>query len=211
MHQYGKGTDYLLCVVPKFYYNIIVIENHSDSTLRQFGTRLMSPALKSALWVSWVVVLLELVSSLLPGIGYIITLPFTLLTYTTQGILTGHFTARNPNFRAASSGDYLRQGALSAVWTSVVFSTGVTLLIELILTPVTAGFSLVALPPVIISSLVDLGLNLALTALFAWVYARFGFRWSIVASCAAALIGSTIFACMGAGIIGVLISALRHS
>jgi hypothetical protein len=175
------------------------------------ATHPMSPALKSALWVVWAVIVLELISTLVPGIGFFVTLPISIITYAVQGILTGIFTRQNPNFPDATPGAYVRLGALSAIWTAVVFSTIVTFLVELILTPMTAGFSMVGLPPVLIGSLVDLALNIAITSLFAWIYGRYGIGWAITLSCAMGILGSLILSCFALGLISLIIAILQQN
>jgi hypothetical protein len=174
-------------------------------------THQMNPAFKSALWVVWAIIVLELISSLVPAVGFFVILPITIITYAVQGILTGYFIRRNPDYPSATPGQYGRLGALSAFWTGMIFSTIVTVVVELLITPITAGFNLVGLPPILIGSLVDLALNLAITPLFAWIYGRFGLRWATACSCATAILGAMIVSCFALGLFGLIFAILQRN
>lgn len=163
-----------------------------SSSARQLG-----PALKAALWVSWAIAILEIASSSLPVIGYILTLPLAILVYAIQGTLVGRFTSRDGRFAGASPQAYARQGAISALWTSLGISTAITFMVEGVLAPLTLGSSLAGLPAVLAGSLGDVAINLAATSLLAWIYRRLGSRWSISTSCALAGAMVLAFTCLG--------------
>jgi len=144
----------------------------------------LSPALRAAITVAVVVIILEVLSDGLPAVGFILTLPFAIATYYVQGLLVGRFLKNDPRYPAAGPGLYLGSGALSAFWTGVVISGGVTLIDAAILIPVTLGAVLAAIPLVLGSSLVDISLNFFFTILGAWLYSRFSGRRLLGVSCA---------------------------
>jgi hypothetical protein len=144
----------------------------------------LSPGVKAALAVALVIVLLEVLSDFLPAVGFIVTLPFALVTYYVQGLLAGRFLKNDPRTPSAGVGLYLRAGALSAFWTAVVISNVVTLIDTVLLTPVTLGAVLAAIPLVLASSLVDMALNFIFTILGTWLYSRFSGRRLAGISCA---------------------------
>ena len=144
----------------------------------------LSPALRAAITVALVVILLELLSDLLPAVGFILTVPFAIVTYYVQGLLAGRFLKNDPRYPSAGPGLYLGSGAQSAFWSGVVLSSAVTLIDTAILTPLTLGAALAALPLVLGSSLVDIMLNFIFTILGAWLYSRFSGRRLLGISCA---------------------------
>ena len=154
------------------------------------------------------VIALEVISTLLPAVGFILTLPISIVTYAVQGILAGYFLKRDARF-STGPGSYARQGAISAFWTGIVISSITTILLEIILAPLTAGFSLVGIPSLLLSGLGDGMLNLALTTSFAWLFGRYGMRWSAALSCAVAALGLAFVSCIGLGAIGLVLAALR--
>ena len=170
----------------------------------------LSPGLRAAIVVSWMVILLEVLSDVVPVIGFFITIPFAVITYYVQGLMAGRFLRHDPRFPNPGAGLYLRAGLVSAFWTSVVFSTAVTVIDALFLSSVTLGAFLATIPLVLASALVDLLLNLFFTTLAAWLYSRFNGRALAGFSCA---ILALAFAglCLAGGI-GVLggIGLLRH-
>jgi hypothetical protein len=174
----------------------------------------LSPALRAAITVAVVVILLEILSDMLPAVGFILTLPFAIAVYYVQGLLVGWYLKNDPRYPAAGPGLYLGSGALSAFWTGVVISGGVTLIDTAILTPLTLGAVLAAIPLVLGSSLVDMVLNFFFTILGAWLYRRFNNRGLLGVSCA--LLG-LVMACLclaGAALAGAIIfggvSLFRH-
>ena len=141
------------------------------------------PGVKAAIVVGIVIVGLEFFSDVLPVIGFIVTIPVAIVVYYIQGVLAGRFTRQDPRYQAAGAGVYLRQGAISAVWTALVLSTAVTLIDTMILTSLTVGTILVTLPVTLVSSLVDIFLNFFFTMLGAWLYSRFTGNGLVGISC----------------------------
>ncbi len=144
----------------------------------------LSPALRAAITVALVIILFEVLSDLLPAVGFILTLPFAIVTYYVQGLLAGRFLRNDPRYPSAGPGLYLSSGAQSAFWSGVVLSSAVTLIDTILLAPLTLGAVLAALPLVLGSSLVDIGLNFFFTGLGAWLYSRFSGRRLLGISCA---------------------------
>ncbi|MCL4562433.1 MAG: hypothetical protein M1281_17700 [Chloroflexi bacterium] len=138
------------------------------------GVKKYRPDVRAALVVSPVVVILEILSDVIPGIGYVLTVPIAVVTYYVQGVLAGRYLREDPRYANAGAGEYARRGALSAVWTGIVLSNAVTLIDFVILTPLSFGAILIGLPLVLASSLTDMVLNLVFTTLGAWLYGRLG-------------------------------------
>ena len=59
----------------------------------------LSPDWKGALAVTVVLVGLGFLSDLIPGLGFIFGLPFTILVYYIQGVLVGRYARRNPAYQ----------------------------------------------------------------------------------------------------------------
>jgi hypothetical protein len=165
----------------------------------------LSPGLKAALLVGIIVVGLEFVSDILPAIGFIITVPVAIIVYYVQGILAGRYVRRDPRYAPASSGVYLRQGAVSAFWTALVISTAVTVIDMVVLTPLTVGAILVALPVTLVSSLIDVGLNFFFTMLGAWFYSRFSTAGLAGISCTVIAMTMVVLCLAGVVLAGLLV------
>jgi hypothetical protein len=148
------------------------------------GWNNLSPGLRAAITVAVVIIILEVLSDVLPAVGFIVTLPFAIVTYYVQGLLAGRFLKNDPRYTPAGPGLYLSSGALSAFWTGVVISNVVTLIDTILLTPLTLGAVLAAIPLVLGSSLLDMALNFLFTILGSWLYSRFSGRWLLGISCA---------------------------
>ncbi len=160
-------------------------------TTLETGIKRYRPDVRAALVVSPVVILLEILSDVIPGIGYALTVPIAIVTYYVQGVLTGRYLRQDPRYVAARPGEYARLGLLSAVWTGVVLSNIVTLIDFVVLTPLSLGAILIGLPLVLASSVIDMALNLALTTLGAWLYGRLGNNRIAGVSCV--LMGMMVF------------------
>jgi len=165
----------------------------------------LSPGVKAALTVAVVVIMLEVVSDLLPAVGFVVALPFAIATYYVQGLLAGRYLKNDPRYPAAGLGRYLGAGALSAFWTGVVISNVVTIIDTVLLTPVTLGAVLAALPLVLVSSLVDIALNFFFTVLGAWLYRRFSGGRLFGISCAVMGLVMAGLCLVGAALAGGLI------
>ena len=166
----------------------------------------LSPGVKAALAVAGPIVLLEVLSDLLPAVGYLVALPLAIVTYTVQGLLVGWFLKNDPRYASAGPGASLRAAAVSAFWSGVVLSNAVTLIDTLLLTVVTLGGVLVGLPLALVTTLVDIALNFILTLLGAWLYRRFSGRRLLAVSCTVmglALVGLCLVGAVAAGTLAV--------
>ncbi len=161
----------------------------SPARAQNTGWSSIRPDVRAALLVSPVIILCELVTSLVPVLGYALTLPLALATYLVQGFLAGRFTREDPAFAPARAGECARRGALSGLWTSLLVSNLITLIVLLAAAPLTLGTFLLGLPALIAGSLLDVGLNACLSALGAWLYAVLGGKWAAGLSCLLGLIG----------------------
>lgn len=153
------------------------------------GWNSLTPDLRAALLVSPAIVLYELLSSLVPVLGFTITLPLALATYLVQGLLVGRLAKMEASSVLMTRLSYARLGTLSGVWTSVFVSNAVTLIVLLIATPVSLGAFLLGLPAILAASLLDICLNVVISTLGAWLYAQLGGKWAVGLSCFLGLIG----------------------
>lgn len=165
--------------------------------------------MKAALWVSWAVAILEVASTTLPVIGYLITLPLAVIVYAVQGVLVGRFIRQDERFAGSGPAVFARQGAVSALWTSLGVSTILIVLTEAAMTPVTLGASLAGLPAVLASSLGDLLVNLLVTGLFTWASFRFGNRVAAGLTFTLAVAMILAFACLGVTASGLILVIAR--
>lgn len=178
-----------------------------ESNFSQSGWRRLKPDVRAAILVSPAVILFEMLSSLVPVAGFTITFPLALATYLVQGLLVGRFVKTGATTAPSSPIVYIRLGALSGVWTSAVVSTAVTLIILVVATPFSLGAFLLGLPAILAASLLDICLNIGLSALGAWLYAQLGGKWAAGLSCFLGLAGLTL-TCGLAGIAGALLISL---
>ena len=174
----------------------------------------MPPWLKAGLIAGAGLALLEVVSNLLPVVGFILTEPLVIVVDYLQGVLAAHYTRQDGRFRPAQR---VSQAAISGLATGVVLAAVFTLLTYGILVPVTFGGALAALPFSIANSLFDITLNVALASLGAWWYGRLGRKGFVVASAAAlgcALLGFCLLLAGGAALVAALgldgVRALIH-
>lgn len=143
----------------------------------------ITPAIKSAICVTPFVIGLEALSSLIPGIGYILGLPVSIVVYFCQGALAVWFWQNQNREFPQTLWSGIRQGLVSALWSGLVISTVVTVGSLLVETLVTAGTVLVGVPAILASSLVDIGLNLIFSVMGAWVYTSTGKTGLMRGSC----------------------------
>jgi hypothetical protein len=130
----------------------------------------LRPDLKAAITVAIFYIGFEILGDLIPFAGYLITFPVSLVIYYFQGILTGLFIKSDPKYLSKSSWSYAFLGFTSSLWTGVILALILTLLSYLVTTPATLGLSLAELPFTLVTSLLDLVLNLILTTLAAWLF-----------------------------------------
>ena len=159
----------------------------------------VGPALGAALWVGWVIVVQEVIGDTLPVVGNVIFMPLWLVAYYAQGLLVGRFARRNPLTCRLSVAGVTRLGLVSALWTSVVFSLVVMIAGVALSTALTAGAALVTLPLMLAGGLLDIGLNVTLTTLGAWLYAWLDRRWLRYVSCGVIALCLLVFCVMLGG------------
>jgi hypothetical protein len=160
----------------------------SQLNTSQPGWYRLKPEVRAAILVSPAIILFEILSSLAPVAGFAITFPLALATYLVQGFLVGRLAAPGPLRKTG----YMRLGALSGVWTGAVLSTAVTLVVLIIATPVSLGTFLLGLPAILAASLLDIGFNISLSALGAWLYAQLGGKMAAGLSCLLGLAGLSL-------------------
>ncbi len=192
-------------------------ETHSilipmENARAQSGWRSLGPDLRAALVVAVAVVAMETVSDLLPLVGFLVTIPVAVIVYFFQGLLVGRFLRGNDRAAGLGPAAYARMGLRSALWTGALLSPLVALASTALLTPVTVGLALAAIPAVFGSGLVDLLLNLGFTSLGAWWLARSGGKITAGKACvgiaAALLVAWIAVAVVTAGLIVALIRGL---
>ncbi len=128
------------------------------------------PWLRAGILAGLVIAVLELISNLLPGIGFVLTTPLEIIVYYFQGVMVARFIRRDARLAPVRP---VPQAALSGLVTSVVISIIFTILTYTILVPVTLGGAFLALPFSILNSLMDIVLNVIFAALGAWMVGRF--------------------------------------
>jgi hypothetical protein len=116
----------------------------------------------------------QALSSVVPGLGFAFSAPFAVIAYYIQGIATGKLTKSDSRYKHYKAGDYARLGAMSAVWTSVVISTVLTLIVLVAQFALSLGSIVVLIPIILISRLADIFLNVCFSTLGAWLYGRSG-------------------------------------
>jgi hypothetical protein len=168
-----------------------------------FGRRL-GPALTAALMISWLLVLQEIMSDLLPFFGSLLTLPAWMFLYYLQGLLVGYLARRDPGARSHSTLHVTGLGIVSAFWSGIVISSVISLLGLGLSTLLTAGAAALTIPLMLPGMLLDFFLNLVLTTLGAWIYAHRSGRHLLGISCSIGLL-LTIAYCM---LVTVLIAVL---
>lgn len=131
----------------------------------------LAPDWRAALLVTLVIFVLGLVGDLVPGLGFLISVPFLVLVYYLQGVLTGRFARQHPVYQGKR---YFLLGARSGLWTSVVFGILFTLTALAIQYTFTLGTALALIPIIISQSLMDIVLNVSFAALGAWLYKMLG-------------------------------------
>jgi hypothetical protein len=148
--------------------------------------------------VAIAIIVIVMVGDLVPLLGDFATLPIAIIIYYVQGILTAYFIQSDQRYAQRKTWNYLRFGALSAIWTGLILSNLITLVDWVIFAPVFFGVILLELPLTLITAIIDLILNLLFTTLGAWIASRTsGFKLAGI-SCAI-LAASFLSACGLAG------------
>jgi hypothetical protein len=174
----------------------------------------LPPDLKAAIAVAILFIGFEVLGDLLPFVGYLITFPVSLVIYYIQGVLTGIFIKRDSKYLSTSSWGYARMGFTSSLWTGIILALILTFLSYLVTTPATLGLSLAELPFTLLTSLIDLVLNLIITTLAAWLFGLLNRTVLTGASCLILifLLGSACLAdiLLGIGIVNMLKNIIPH-
>lgn len=163
------------------------------------------PALRAALAMLPLLVLQELVSDLLPVVGSLVSLPVWMFLYYLQGLLVGYWSGKDSRTAGFSAGKMLGQGALSAFWSGVVFSTVISLVSLAVSSLLTLGAALIKIPFVLTGSLLDMLLNLVFCSLGAWVYAQRRGRRLTGVSCLVGM-GGLVGYCLVVGALGAVLA-----
>jgi hypothetical protein len=170
----------------------------------------MAPDLRAALLVALPVVALEVASDAVPLAGWLIGLPFAVGVYLAQGILVGVFLRRDPRFPNPRAWHFLGIGARSALWTGGL-SLAVSLLTLAVLAPATLGAVLVGLPAIAGTFLADLAVNVACSALGAWVYSLGGAKGAAGFSCVVAgLLFVLFWLALAVGVVALIVYGVGH-
>ncbi len=172
-------------------------------TMTQTGS-VFTPARMAALTVAPLIVGLELLSSLIPGVGYLIGLPVAIGVYFLQGALVVWLLRRDSETVELSLGKLIGQSSISALWSGVILSALVTLVSLGIEIPATGGVILVGLPAVLIASGVDILLSQVFTLLGAWLYYRSGSQGLVRGSCLLLGVGAAGFLLLFLGLLALL-------
>jgi hypothetical protein len=145
---------------------------HSEFPVRLSLWHRLGPALSAALLISWLLVLQEIMSDVLPFFGSLVTLPLWMFTYYLQGLLVGYLARRDPRTRDDSHLQVLGLGVVSAFWSGVVISAIISLVGLAASTLLTAGAAAMTIPLMIPGTILDIFLNLVFTTLGAGIFAR---------------------------------------
>jgi hypothetical protein len=187
------------------------IKDTGNNTLAGSNLR---PDLKAAMAVAIFFIGFEILGDLLPFVGYLITFPITLVIYYFQGLLTGYFIKRDSRYLTASSWRYAFMGLTSSLCTGLVLAVILATLSYVVTTPATLGLSLAELPFTLLTTLLDLVLNLIITTLAAWLFGLLNRTVLTGASCLILifLLGSACLAdiLLGIGIVNMIKNIIPH-
>ncbi len=151
-----------------------------------------APWLRAGLIAGLALSVLELISNLIPVIGFVFTGPLNLIVYYLQGVLAARYAAADARFTARRR---VSQAAISGLATGVVLAVVFTLISYGILLPATLGGAALALPFSLLNSLGDILFNVGFACLGAWLYGRLAKKQFVVTS--GALLGcSAVAACL---------------
>jgi hypothetical protein len=163
----------------------------------------LAPDWKSALVMSVFLVSLGFVSDAIPGLGFLFTLPFTILLYYIQGVLVGRYSHRNTAYRRKN---FFWLGMKSGLWTSLVIGSIFTLITLAIQYTLTLGAALALIPLVIAQTLFEIIMNVTFSGLGAWLYGLFGGARLIGVS--AGIVGCGTLMAVGLALVLVIVLAL---
>jgi hypothetical protein len=131
----------------------------------------LAPDWKAALVVTVFLGLLGFLSDLLPGLGFILSIPFTILVYYIQGVLVGFYARRNLAYHRKK---FWLLGMKSGLWASLVIGSIFTLIALAIQYTLTLGTALFLIPLIIAQSLFEIVMNVTFSGLGAWLYGLIG-------------------------------------
>lgn len=163
----------IAATAPATFHSSGLVPRYSPVETSTFWQKL-GPALRAAILTSFVVSGIQSLSSLFPGLGFAFSAPFAVIAYYAQGIVTGKLAKSDPRYQHSNVGHYARLGVISAVWTSLVISTILTIIVLSFEFALTIGSIAVLIPVILVSRLADIFLNVCFSALGAWMYGRSG-------------------------------------
>ena len=163
----------------------------------------LAPDWKGALVMTVFLVSLGFVSDAIPGLGFLFTLPFTILLYYIQGVLVGRYARRNTAYRRKK---FFWLGMKSGLWTSLVIGSIFTLITLLIQYTLTLGTAVALIPLVIAQTLFEIIMNVTFSGLGAWLYGLFGGARLIWVS--AGIVGCGTLVAIGLALLMVIVLAL---
>jgi hypothetical protein len=158
----------------------------------------LAPDFRAALIVTLAILIIGLLSDLIPGLGFLVSIPFSILTYYIQGVLTGRFAKKDPRYAQRK---FFLLGIRSGFWTGVVFSTVFTLIALAIQFTFTLGTAITFIPIILSQSLVDILLNLSFSGLGAFLYHKMGGKRMILASVGVVGCGTIIVIALVLGLV----------
>jgi len=163
----------------------------------------LAPDWKGALVVTVFLVGLGFVSDAIPGLGFLFTLPFTILVYYIQGVLVGRYARRNAAYRRKK---FFWLGMKSGLWTSLVIGSMFTLITLLIQYTLTLGTAVALIPLVFAQTVFEIIMNVTFSGLGAWLYGLFGGARLIGIS--AGIVGCGTLVAVGLALLLVIVLAL---
>jgi hypothetical protein len=163
----------------------------------------LSPDWQGALAVTLFLVLLGFLSDLIPGLGFVFSLPFTILVYYTQGVLVGRYARANPAYKDRK---YFPLGVKSGIWTSLVIGSIFTLLALAIQNAVTLGTAVTLIPLIVAQTLFEIFMNATFSGIGAWLSGWLGSIKMIWVSLG--IVGCGIFISLGLAILLVVLMGL---
>ncbi|MCX7683383.1 MAG: hypothetical protein N2508_15690 [Anaerolineae bacterium] len=164
----------------------------------------LSPDVRAAVLTSFVVSGIQALSYIVPGLGFAFSAPFAVIAYYVQGIVAGKLAKSDARYRHFRPGDYARLGAMSAIWTSVVISTVLTLIVFAAQFALSLGNIVVLIPIILINRLTDIFLNVCFSTLGAWLYGRFGGQGVLGISVGVLGCGVTLMCLLSISILAIL-------
>lgn len=161
-----------------------------------------SPAKRTALYGIFALVVTQGLSSGLPGLGWLLTMPLQILLYFSQGILVEKYAKSDSRYRDYKFPHLARQ---CAVWT-ILIGLAISLLVAIGETLFSLGIRLTLLPSDLVTNLATAILCFTFTLLGAFLYRTLGGAKLVAVSIV--LIGGSI---IGVGIVGIVFGRMLWS